>query len=512
MPAMNEFNDAMTQVIRSSAAYQCIRGCLLVTRDRDHAFSEIRKVAAALERPLRHFTVAGCRRFSDQHGRWEDEHTAECSPYDLLQRAQALTDGGVVVLDDCAGALQDEQGHPMARMLMARLLSAETRHQAGIVLVLLERPGSERLLPEMLSEQILRLSVDYPRSPELVSIAREVLGTASHQAGAPLDMERLHREADQLALECVGLTRSAARAALRDALASGLDDMNTANDRLKQAKRRKLSQELAMRTLDSCEVEEPVGLENLMEYVGMVAPKMRIWGPGRARGILLVGPPGTGKTMLARAIGQVVDLPVVEFRIASLMNSLLGETERRFAQAFDTLAAMSPNVVFIDEIEKAFGDSGERDGGTMMRCTGALLSWLSDNENPNYIVATANSLSRMGEIGLTMTRSERFDTCFFVDVPTAAARQTMLSRWLADKVDGHQDLAHDLARDTDRFSGADLRSAVKLALMRSEHKNEPLPETLRRVIAAKRSRVLELFEEFDGLRAWGRKFCDPAGR
>ena len=64
--------------------------------------------------------------------------------------------------------------------------------------------------------------------------------------------------------------------------------------------------------------------------------------------ILMIGPPGTGKTQLARSIGGLVDLPVVEFRIAALMNSLLGETERRFAQAFATLEAMSPNVVFID--------------------------------------------------------------------------------------------------------------------------------------------------------------------
>ena len=64
------------------------------------------------------------------------------------------------------------------------------------------------------------------------------------------------------------------------------------------------------------------------------------------------------------------------------MNSLLGETERRFTQSFATLEAMSPNVVFIDELEKVFGDSSERDGGTMMRCTGSVLSWLSDNPYP----------------------------------------------------------------------------------------------------------------------------------
>jgi SpoVK/Ycf46/Vps4 family AAA+-type ATPase len=183
---------------------------------------------------------------------------------------------------------------------------------------------------------------------------------------------------------------------------------------------------------------------------------MRTGGPERAKGILLIGPPGTGKTMLARAIGKLVKLPVVEFRISSLMNSLLDETERRFAQAFQTLAAMSPNVVFIDEIEKAFGDSSERDGGTMMRYTGALLSWLSDNPHPNYIVATSDSLRRMGEIGLTMTRSERFDAAFFVDVPGILARQRMLETWLKGRIK-NPGAAEELASLIEKFSGADIR-------------------------------------------------------
>ncbi len=117
----------------------------------------------------------------------------------------------------------------------------------------------------------------------------------------------------------------------------------------------------------------------------------------------------------------------------------------------------------IDELEKAFGDSSERDGGTMMRVTGSLLSWLSDNPFPNFIIGTANSLARMGEIGLTMTRSERFDAAFFVDVPVQDGRRRMLARWLADKIDDHEEVAATLAAETEKFSGADLHSVVKTA-------------------------------------------------
>jgi len=215
--------------------------------------------------------------------------------------------------------------------------------------------------------------------------------------------------------------------------------------------------------------------------------------------------------MLAKAIGREVDLPVVEFRISSLMNSLLGETERRFADAFATLEAMAPNVVFIDEIEKAFGDSSERDGGTMMRTTGALLTWLSENPYPNFIVATSNNLSRMGEIGLTMTRSERFDAAFFVDVPSAPARERILTRCLSAHGDTAAAMARPLAEETERFSGADLFALVKQSAARAEYLHRPLDLAfLRAEVARKRPRVLALYDEFAPLRRWGTGHCEPA--
>ncbi len=216
--------------------------------------------------------------------------------------------------------------------------------------------------------------------------------------------------------------------------------------------------------------------------------------------------------MLARMIGRIVGLPVIEFKISALMNSHLGETERRFSQAYTTLEAMSPNVVFIDEIEKAFGDSSENDGGTMMRCTGSLLSWLSDNPYPNFIVATSNSLKRMGEIGLTMTRSERFDAAFFVDVPNTESRRKMLARWLSDKIKDAENVASDCSQITEKFSGADLRSVVKQALTKAEYSGIELTiDMLKTEIESKRNRAIALYDEFQELRRWGRMYCDPAG-
>ena len=503
------FSDELRRVADASRFASAIRACLLTTRDRDHALNMLEQVVVRTDRTLYHFTVAGRRRYVTAQGRWEVVGADAASALALLRHAQEIRGGAIVVVEDVVGFLRDEGGDPQVRMTVADLLSSTAPD--GLVLVFLEPPEAGGRLPSMLADQFVRLEVPYPRAHELAAIAREELAVAAHRARVGMGVERIRAEADRLASGLVGLTRSAARDVLRDALAPDPSELDTAFGRLQQRKTQTLRRELAMNVLDSSDVEEPVGLDYLLEYLDVIRDSVRVSGPGRARGVLLIGPPGTGKTMLARSIGRTLGLPVVEFRISSLMSSLLGETERRFSQAFATLEAMSPNVVFIDEIEKAFGDSSERDGGTMMRCTGALLSWLSDNRAPNFIVATSNNLRRMGEIGQTMTRAERFDRCFFVDVPSRASRELMLARWLRGAMAGSDQAAATLAAATERFSGADLRSLVKEAIGHAAYRGTSLTiEALGAQAERKRMRALALHDEFQELRRWGSRHCDPA--
>lgn len=505
------FSDDLTRVVGSSQLSRNVRACLLMTRDRDHSLGILKETIAACDRPLYHFTVAGRRRYNPNQLKWEVVGGDSLDATALLRHAGELSGGGVVVLEDCASYLCDEGGDLRTRMTLSQMLSSENKSE-GLVLVFMEPPESESRLPSMLADQFVRLDVPYPRAEELETIAREEITLAAHRTGIPMEIDRIKIVAERLSSGVVGLTRSAARDALSDALAPEPQDFDAAFQRLQVRKKMQLGRELAMNVLDASDAEEPVGLDHLVEYLEIRRDKMRVIGPGRAKGVLLIGPPGTGKTLIARTIGSIVDLPVVDFRISSLMNSLLGETERRFAQAFATLEAMSPNVVFIDEIEKAFGDSSERDGGTMMRCTGSLLTWLSDNPYPNFIVATSNSLKRMGEIGLTMTRSERFDAAFFVDVPNQESRRRMLERWLVGKMSDSQDTAQELAGMTEKFSGADLRSVVKQGIARAEHQGIDLTlDILKAEAERKRMRAIALYDEFQELRRWGRTYCEPAG-
>lgn len=505
-----EYAEELVRAIASAREYRSARACLLSTRDREHALALLKLVADATGAPLLHFTVAGRRAFDRERLEWDVFSHEEQTRTALIPAAADIRGGGIVVLEDCARWLSDKDGDTRVRMQLAQALGGESQRDP-LVLVFLEPPEAAACLPAMLADQFVRVDVPYPRAGELALIAAEELAVSKQASAMPLDAPALRAEASDLAAGLVGLTRSAARDALRDATAaSGSTD--GARRLLAERKARQLSRELSMRVIETSDAEEPLGLDALVDWLRIQAARMRRTGEGRARGVLLVGPPGTGKTMLAASVGRVVGLPVVEFRISSLMNSLLGETERRFAQAFATLEAMAPNVVFIDEIEKAFGDSGERDGGTMMRCTGSLLSWLSMNPYPNFIVATANSLARMGEIGQTMTRSERFDETFFVDVPGQAARRAMLDRWVPAGLPNRAEVLAQLAGTTECFSGADLRASVRLAETRADHAGIPVSERLlRSEIERRRTRARALHETFEPLRRWGHLHCVQAG-
>ena len=111
-----------------------------------------------------------------------------------------------------------------------------------------------------------------------------------------------------------------------------------------------------------------------------------------------------------------------------------------------------------------------------------------------------------------MTRSERFDGSFMVDVPNTRSRQAMLERWLGGAIDQPDQIAGELAESTDRFSGADLRSVVKQAQSEAESRGISLTrELLQQHIERKRLRATALYEQFRHLRTWANMYCDPAG-
>lgn len=507
-----QFLAELGSIIKASRMNNCMRAVYVATRDREHAMNLVREASVKEGVPLYHFTVAVRRRYKTESLSFEVCGNGCQDPAELLRHITELNKGGVVILDDFLSCVQDRGGDRTARAQLSSMLSSENKAD-GMVMVFIEPPESEEYIPTIIDSRFGRIDVPMPRADELEMITREEIAATCHTTSTHMEVNDIRKWGFSLSNGLVGLTQTAAKDALRDALAEYPTNFLLAEKRLSKRKADQLSRELSMNILDTRDIDLPIGLDNLYEYLEINKHRIGVYRPDRVKGILLMGPPGTGKSMLARSIGQKLDFPVIEFRISALMNSYIGETERRFEQAFAVLDAMAPAAVFIDEIEKAFGgQSGENDGGTMMRATGRLLTWLSDSRSPNFIIATANNVQRMGEIGLTMTRKGRFDRVFFVDLPSMEARRLILLSLLSQSMENGEEAAYKVSDMTEHFSGADLKGIVDDSMNRAQYRRERLDVThLEHEVEKSKHRVKAVYEKFRELRDFARTFAEPAG-
>ena len=220
----------------------------------------------------------------------------------------------------------------------------------------------------------------------------------------------------------------------------------------------------------------------------------------RPRGVLLLSPPGCGKSQFCKTLGKEVGRPVLMLDVGALLGSLVGESEKRTRQALDIVDTMAPCVLMIDEIEKAFagvGSSGQSDSGVSARMFGSFLSWLNDHTSDVFVVATSNDVTKLPpEFG----RSERFDGIFFLDLPGREQKDQIWEQYI-----GLFDLNPEQERpdDTD-WTGAEIRSCCRLAGLLQI----PLLEAKQNVVPVS----ITAAESVERLREWASGRCLNADR
>ncbi|MGZ6912418.1 MAG: AAA family ATPase [Acidimicrobiia bacterium] len=245
------------------------------------------------------------------------------------------------------------------------------------------------------------------------------------------------------------------------------------------------------------------GLDHLKQWF---APRIAA-GLDRAvdppRGVLLAGVPGCGKSAVARAAAHEFAVPLVLLDPGRIYAKYLGESEQRLAEALDTIDAMAPTVLWIDEIEKGFSSGGE-DGGVAERVLGTFLRWLQDRTAPVFTVATANDVTRLPP---ELTRKGRFDELFFVDLPDTVARVAILrSLFGARSVPVAEPELADLAARSDGFSGAELEAAVAASSYTGSVTVDAVAAELAATVPLSRSRAADVTR----LRTWARGYARPA--
>ncbi len=175
-----------------------------------------------------------------------------------------------------------------------------------------------------------------------------------------------------------------------------------------------------------------------------------------SKGVVLLGIPGCGKSLSAKALAAEWNVPLLRLDMGKIYSSLLGESEANLRQSLSVAAAASPCVLWIDEMEKAF--SGMSEGGVSARIFGAFLVWLEERQAPVFVVATANDIQGLPP---EMTRKGRFDEVFFVGLPDESQRKEIFSIHIAKRKRKPENFDLDeLARISEGYSGAEIEEAI----------------------------------------------------
>jgi SpoVK/Ycf46/Vps4 family AAA+-type ATPase len=389
-------------------------------------------------------------------------------------------------------------------------IAQKTEHSHRMLIFL----SSKLNVPEDLARMTARFKPSLPDAKELQKILNDEAARYRETTG-----ERVTGSRDALNMliqHLGGLTeedaRRLARMAIRDDGALTLQDIG----RVLKAKHEFL-QASEILTLEPGipDVEELGGLKNLKRWLKVrrevflnPVPDSPLPPP---KGMLLLGVQGAGKSLAAKCVAGSWHLPLFRLDFGTLYQKYHGETERNMREALSIAGAMSPCVLWMDEIEKGIaGDAGgDSDGGVSRRLLGTLLTWMAERTSRVFLVATANDISALPP---ELLRKGRFDEIFFVDLPSPEARQEILKIHLAKKKSdpAQFDLAA-LAAASVGFSGAEIEQAIVSSLYEAMAEKKPLA-TGHLAAEFRRTRPLSVVmaEKVASLRAWARERAVPA--
>jgi SpoVK/Ycf46/Vps4 family AAA+-type ATPase len=268
---------------------------------------------------------------------------------------------------------------------------------------------------------------------------------------------------------------------------------------------------------DALEVGGLDGLKKWLDERGKLQEhakreELRNMGLQPPRGILLVGVPGCGKSLSAKAIAKSWKLPLFRLDFATVQGQYVGQSENQLREAFQTAEHVSPCVLWVDEIEKGLS-GGAGDGGVTTRLVGQFLFWMQECKKLVFVVATANKVGQE-QLPPELLRRGRFDEIFFVDLPNEKERGDILRLYIEKylKMNVTNEAMQSFISATEGFAGADLESSIrdvaykKIAADSFMVNEEVILNQLKNVIPLSQQRP----EEIEAIREWGRERAVPA--
>jgi len=430
----------------------------------------------------------------------------------LSGKELALTERNVWIMRDLPIWLQGMPGAVPMRQLrnLARVLPTIPRQSAQAIIVL--SPSAD--IPAELSGHATVIEWPLPDREEIAALldaAIDSLPDEMKESAAP------NGRRDSAIDAAVGLSAEEAQACFSRSLVQlrRIDPATIASE-----KRRIIARERVLEWFDPLPggLDAVGGLENLKAWLvsrgGAYTPAARAYGLPAPKGALLVGVPGCGKSLTAKAIATAWGVPLLRLDLGALKSKFVGESEGNLRRAFKVIEAIGRCVLWIDEIEKALqgATSGAADGGVSSDALGAVLSWMQDRSGEAFVIATANDVASLPP---ELMRKGRFDDVWFIDLPTLAERDAILAAAL--KTYGREKKAIAIRVVTaacEGFTGSEVAELVPDALFAAfsdgarEINADDLLESARNVTPLAKTAA----EKIGKLREWAVGRARPATR
>ena len=280
-----------------------------------------------------------------------------------------------------------------------------------------------------------------------------------------LNLEQNTQLIENLTRACQGLSLERIRRVLSKIIATYKNINEESINLILNEKRQIISQTGILEYWNTTENLEKIGgIETLKLWLNKrstaFSQKAENYGLPVPRGLLLVGIQGTGKSLTAKVIASHWQLPLLKLDIGKLFGGIVGESEARLRQTIEIAEALSPCILWIDELDKAFSTMESKgDSGTSSRVLGSFISWLSEKTSSVFVVATANNVKNLP---LEILRKGRFDEIFFLDLPIYEERKEIFKIHLKTfRPKSWKEFDYnELARLTKLFSGAEIKQSI----------------------------------------------------
>ena len=424
-----------------------------------HSFEEekadalIRDVASG--RKIIEYSIRGIRTIKNHKENFEDKVRHLADALEIWLTDHDNVKHSIVVLKDAHFFLEMPEVISRLKYLFQAINAGKADCNVIMVSPILK-------IPKELENYMTILSLDYLDKSE---IRRLIENFCSEQ-----NLEKISDDLlNELALTFKGLTEFEVRNILSLALS---DDGTITRSKLELIFEHKQQVIKKSGILDMIPLKESLedigGLESLKKWLKRKSKifqnidKAKDYGVDIPKGVLIVGMPGCGKSLNAKATAKLFNVPLLRLDMGRLMGKYVGESEANMRQAIALADAISPCVLWIDELEKAFAGIGNEGGGgdVVTRLFGTFLTWLQEKNSLTFVVATANDIIKMPP---ELLRKGRFDEIFYVGLPKTEERKKIFEIHIKkrrkndlDKIDTAK-----LAELTEGYSGADIEGVVR---------------------------------------------------